>query len=269
MWNIIKSIRYSLRREITTYMFFIITILLLALFVYDTFGGVKLSEILEMTGSEAFISLMDVGAVVGIIVMSVAIIPNVFAGDFSGKYINYEILSGHKRDCQIMARVILSAVYMGLYYLVMIIVPIAFFTVLNGWGYSLPLKIALRQVVLLILVSARLFTVIAFISYALKNSLYSLVAFFTDMVLLLPIMLLSPNPESIEPTWLGLTNSLYGLLALTSTTNTYFGFEEGKDVVMSEFTYANELIPALFAVPVMITVFGILAMIAINSKRDY
>lgn len=268
MWNIIKSIRYSLRREMTTYLFFLITIIVVGFCTYDMFSGIKVSEIMEITGSKSFVLIIQATSI-GALFLALMIIPIVFAGDFTGKYIHYEILSGHKRNSQILSRTILSVIYVAIYFLVMIIVPVTFFTVINGWGYSLPLSVAIRQVVLLFLYSLRFSFIMAFICFALKNSLYSIVVFFVEITLMLPIMLLTPNQEMAGPSWIGLLLSVYNMLSLGEPTNTYLGFAEGMDVTMYEFSYAPELMPALFAVPVMVTVFCILAMYAINSKRDY
>ncbi len=265
MWNIIKSIRFSIKHSVSTYVVIAFSVLFMILNSIDSLSSMTLSD---LTGSNLFITLSS-SYPYGLIPIVIVLIANVFAGDFPNKFINYEVLSGHKRNSIVSARLLLGSIYFLLFYIIVMVIPITVVSLINGWGYVIPLSDASRQFALLLVTGYRMFAFLSLMTFVFGNILVSGLTFAIEVMFTIPLLLMSPDPEVMQPTWPGLLSSVYNVLATPDPTNSILGFADGKDINMCEFVYADGLLPPLFGVSIIVSVVCIALMYVINEKRDF
>ncbi|MBR4096932.1 MAG: hypothetical protein IKK42_06490, partial [Oscillospiraceae bacterium] len=126
MRNIIKALNYQTRTDNVTYYSILLGIFLTIFGMLD----------FDVTGSEyvAFegesISLLPVFL---ILMLGVRIL----GWDYADKTMNYEILSGHHRREVYFARVIVAHIWCIAFCVGFILLPVLFFTLINGWGTTM------------------------------------------------------------------------------------------------------------------------------------
>lgn len=133
MYNIIRSLNYSARRD-KTIIITIISMLGLPAFVAyleGMFGGDSMQK---MTPSIYFggqmMGTVFVFTCFGIMILACRLV----AGDASDKNINYEFLAGHSRGSIFAGRMIAGFMWGAVLNFIILMVPVAVFEILYGWG---------------------------------------------------------------------------------------------------------------------------------------
>lgn len=161
---------YQLRNDIFTVVTFLIAIVIqfASLFVGER------SSILSYTGSDYIVYM---GKMVPFVcfVLGLLLTCKICGGDFSDRTMNYEVLSGHTRWELYMGRIITSWMWCICGFLMICVLPIIFFSMINGWGYSVNFDWGLVRYGLLFVLLMRMITGFAVLTFFVKNSYIAMV----------------------------------------------------------------------------------------------
>ena len=138
MWNVIKAQNYQIKRSNSTWYVILFGLAFYVLVCFD----MDSIEYLKITGSAYFMQISGMLPFVGVAMMLV-LTCKVCGGDLTDKTMNYEILGGHSRRKIYFGRCAVAMLWsFGVGYL-MVLIPVLFFTVINGWGDSVSWKTVL------------------------------------------------------------------------------------------------------------------------------
>ena len=133
MFNIIKSLNYSARRDTVNWVT-IISLIIMPFFVLFIGGMLNQASTTEMTPSLYFAST-NLGTVYVFSLFGVMILAcRLVAGDAADKTLNYELMAGHSRSKVFLGRMIAGFMWGALLTFVIMMVPIGIFEFLYGWG---------------------------------------------------------------------------------------------------------------------------------------
>lgn len=164
MWNIMKAQSYQIKGDNL-----IIYGLLFSL-VLPVVGPLLDDAGLEyMTGSMYTVSMFSFLPFVFMII-SLIIVTRIMGWDMNDKTINYELLSGHSRAQVFFGRFIMSLVWTIIASVIVAVIPIAFFTIINGWGHSLKVSDFATRFSVILCPYIRWICEVVFITILVKNS---------------------------------------------------------------------------------------------------
>lgn len=168
MKNIMKAQLYQLLRSSILYK----TFLCLVVFQIMVFVVARHS-VLEMEGRafSAGNSLADGGYIVMCFALVFAIIATAYicGADFVDKTTNYELLTGHLRKEAYFGRALLSMQVGIAGAALLIIIPIAWLCVMDGWGNEMDFGKALLRLLLCLFPIWRIICEFIFLTYIVKN----------------------------------------------------------------------------------------------------
>lgn len=168
MKNIIKAQLYQLLRSSIIYKTFLcLVVFQIAIFV------VARRSVLELEGRafSAGNSLADGGYIIMCFALVFAIIVtgHICGADFVDKTTNYELLTGHLRRDAYFGRALLSMLVGMIGSIILIIIPIAWLCVMDGWGNEMDLGKALLRLILCLFPIWRIICEFVFLTYVVKN----------------------------------------------------------------------------------------------------
>lgn len=169
MKNLIKAQIYQI---LHTRVYFIVLFFFLAISVL--FGSVEymngadeLEEWQKLTASD-FATRMDM--IPTLSMMGMAFFSAfICAEDFGDKTIDYEIFSGRRRAQTYFSRIILSVAVSAFFVLLMQAVALVSCTVLEGWGDSIPVSVAVTRSLMLLFPMFRISCFFTLIAYIIKR----------------------------------------------------------------------------------------------------
>ncbi len=171
MWNIMKALRYQIKRDNYSIIILILAFLIPVMSLLLDDSGVELSE---MTGS-MYVSGY-VGEMYAFVLIAIVLLTTRITGwDYNDKTINYEIMTGHSKKEVFGARAILSILANILVYGIMMVLPMIVFTIMNGWGKSLLLKNAVIRYILMIFPIFRITCIFVLLTVIVANCYIALV----------------------------------------------------------------------------------------------
>ncbi|MBE5924206.1 MAG: hypothetical protein E7271_07045 [Lachnospiraceae bacterium] len=133
MYNIVKSLNYSARRD-TTIIITIISMLGIPAFVAYLSGMLNGDSMQKMTPS-AYFGGQTMGTVFVFTCFGIMILAcKLCAGDASDKTINYEFLAGHSRVSIFAGRMVAGFLWGAVLNFIIMMVPVVVFEMLYGWG---------------------------------------------------------------------------------------------------------------------------------------
>ncbi len=175
MKNIVKAQLYQLLRSSIIYKAF----LCLVVFQIMVFVVARRS-VLEMEGRafSAGNSLADGGYIIVCfaIIFAIILTGHICGADFVDKTTNYELLNGHLRRDIYFGRAILSMLVGLTGAIILIIIPIAWVGVMDGWGSEIDLGKALLRLLLCIFPIWRIICEFVFLTYVVKNPYLVMIA---------------------------------------------------------------------------------------------
>ncbi|MBQ9140252.1 MAG: hypothetical protein IJX63_00470 [Lachnospiraceae bacterium] len=175
MKNIMKAQLYQLLRSSILYK----TFLCLVVFQIMVFVVARHS-VLEMEGRafSAGNSLADGGYIVMCFALVFAIIAtaHICGADFVDKTTNYELLTGHLRKEVYFGRALLSMLVGLAGAALLIIIPIAWLCIMDGWGSEMDFGKALLRLLLCIFPIWRMICEFVFLTYVVKNPYLVMIA---------------------------------------------------------------------------------------------
>lgn len=270
MWNIIKSLRYAMRRSLIFYSAIACSLLLFGFFLYDFLGNPNLSE---LDGSMFFTSSLILALPVELF-LSLMVVSEICAGEYRDKLINYEIFAGYKRSTGVIARFVLSICYAAVVVLLIVILPTLLISAFRGWGYHISFKEAAFQLLVWFLTVVKLELFIGMLSFLTRNSIVGgVLGYLLEGAIVAYSLVVSeislPTEENPLNQAVGILSSLFTLLNLSEPNNFYMGFAEGHDVEVYEFTYGANYFPMFFAITVLSIIAYAGVTLYVNGKRDY
>lgn len=164
MWNIMKAQNYQIKGDnlIICGLLFSLVLPVLGLLFDD-------AELGSMTGSMYTVGMFSMLPFV-FLILSLIIATRITGLDMNDKTINYELLSGHSRAQVFFGRFIMSLAWTIVASVIVTVIPIVFFTVINGWGYSLTVNDAAARFAVSLCPYIRWICEVVFITILAKNS---------------------------------------------------------------------------------------------------
>ena len=147
MMGIIRSINYSLRRDVLVWItvFSMIALPFLLIMIVCNVAGIEFSMFTpSFYFAYQYMAIVSVMFLMAIIILSC----KVMGSDAADKTINYELLYGHKRDKVFAARVITGYMWGALLILLCVLLPLGYLTLFNGWGLQTNAKDVLIRTLL-------------------------------------------------------------------------------------------------------------------------
>lgn len=170
MYNLIKALNYQTRRD----NFLLYSVLagcfsyILTIIVYSEHGDLS-----KLCGGEAVAVFGSSCA--GVVFFFLILTARICGWDYGDKTMNYELLSGHSRSEVFWSRSIVSLGWCIPIGLLIIAVPTAIFTLINGWGDNMDFVGAALRFLLLIFPMFRLTCEFILLTFLLKNCYLSMV----------------------------------------------------------------------------------------------
>ena len=133
MYNIVKSLNYSARHDMTV-IITIISMLGIPAFVSYLTGMINGDSMQKMTPS-AYFGGQSMGTVFVFTCFGIMILAcKLCAGDAVDKTINYEFLAGHSRGSIFVGRMTAGFLWGAVLIFILMMVPVGVFELLYGWG---------------------------------------------------------------------------------------------------------------------------------------
>ncbi|MCR5213700.1 MAG: hypothetical protein K6E10_04740 [Eubacterium sp.] len=263
MFNIIRSLNYTARRSIVNWIT-IISLIIMPLFVMYIeiiLGGGEYS----ITPSAYFASQQMAGTYIftlfGLMILSC----NLSAGDAGDKTINYEYMAGHSRTSIFFARTIAGLLWGGLLVLILMMLPLAYLGIFNGWGPETDKENVILRSLLVI------FPIIRFSSFCIMVSMISRSAGKGIALgygsLLLVAMVTSIADEVFHKTVFYGTSYTNGYMLLISE-NCRAIVENGKKINIYDTGVSVEMIWKTILVSIAFTIIYLLIAFIYNKKTD-
>lgn len=204
MYNIMKSVNYTIRRDITVLVTFfaLLTAPLFAMFIASD-GKAE-----TMTGSMYFASMGDIYVLFLIAVLIIA--AKACGADAGDRTLNYELMAGHKRASVYWSRIFVGCIWSVLIVMAFHILPVGYLTLAKGFGGSVKVSDMLLRILLLTLTTFRLASFVMLLATVFRSVGMSIVI---GYVLIEASAFLSIFTEDGSMDWLiyatGLGNAMY------------------------------------------------------------
>ena len=153
MFNIFRSVNYTVRRDITV-LISLFTIIFFPVFTYifnSDGGNLKFKDI---TGNMYYMLTME--GYIFLMLIMLLITCRIMGSDMSDKTINFEILYGQKKMNIYGARVICVLIWSVLLVTILYAYPVIMFSIINGFGEGIKEKDMVIRYMLSILPSIRI-----------------------------------------------------------------------------------------------------------------
>ncbi len=245
MWNLIKAQKYQIKRDNGMIYIYLLGVLFYGAFWLDYLKGHKLEEI---TGSVAAIFNGQVCTIVAGILVAL-LTARIMGWDYNDKTLNYELLSGHSRAKVFWSRVLVSMLCCLVTVLVLFFVPMLVFGIINGWGVTADLGGVVLHYVLAIFPLFRFACECILLTVLMRNCymvmiigfvLYEFSWLVADMQALLTNVKLTTHFASTNVT------------RLLEFGRQYWGYIDGKDVVMYDTALETSLVLGTIGVSLLV-----------------
>lgn len=239
MRNIIRAMNYQIRTDNFTLYAVLVGIGAFVLGLMDAPRG-----LIQITGGE-YAASSAMGTMVMILPLCVMVLCTRICGwDQADKTINYEIMTGHSRNQVYFGRVIPSLIISVLLFYIILLLPLVFFTVKNGWGVNISFGGMALRLALMIFPLFRYCCFMILLTFLLRNCYTALIAgyFLTEIPSMFSILM--DELLNVSVTWqLSVTN----ITSLVSF-NSRMGFADGKDITVYDAGLSAEFVVLTIAV---------------------
>lgn len=138
MFNIIKSLNYTARRETVNWITIISMLILPAFIMY--ISGLLGDASGKMTSSNYFASQTMATVLIFMLFCIMILASRLSAGDAADKTINYEFMAGHSRGKVFAGRMIAGFLWGGILPFIILILPLLYLKLIFGWGPETDMK---------------------------------------------------------------------------------------------------------------------------------
>lgn len=260
MRDIIKAMNYQTRRDNFTIYILLFGIANVAMGFADA-----PRDVMELTGSGYAASeiLRSAASMTPLVIM--AFCARICGWDCNDKTINYELLSGHTKTEVFFGRAIPALIWSLAASTALIILPVMFFWVMNGWGEQASLGGIIARLALMYLPFIRAACESILLTFLLKNCYLAMIAgYFLFMIPFMVSMFIEDFSKAEPLSWQFTVTNLVQLFYL----NSKMGFIDGKDVAVYDTALAPELLWGTVASSVLISAAAIFLGLFAFKKSD-
>lgn len=262
MYNIMKAQMYQTVRDNGTYYTFLGGIIVFVMMFFSIAEeGIKLNE---LTGSEY---MSNMSGSLTTLLLALVFTVKICGSDMTDKTINNEMLTGIKRSKVYAGRIIVSLFYVLFCYILFTVLPVLIIGIVNGWGYTIPLKEAVLRLSLGVFPIVRYVCFIACIIFITMNQLaVGLIGF---LVMMFEAFFILLADELAMP----VLNKLLPLLTMAEFNeiedyNFTLGYIDGKDVQILADGMASETIMTIIIAGIISAVLYLVIGYAVFRKKD-
>lgn len=254
MRNIIKALTYQTRTDNVTYYS-----ILLAVFL-TIFGMLDF----DMTGSE-YVALNGESISFLPVFLILMLGVRILGWDYADKTMNYEILSGHHRREVYFARVIVAHIWCIAFCVVFMLLPVLFFTLINGWGTTMDFGGMALRFALAIFPMIRIVCQYVLLVFLVKSAYVAWAAgYLLSMLSMFIPMLFEVFVSNFKFTYQFANTNLTKLF----TFNQSIGYVNGEDVTICHTELEPSMIIGTIGVSVAVSVICIVLGYIIFKKSD-
>lgn len=260
MRDIIKAMNYQIRRDNFTIYILLFGIGSVAVGFADAPRGV-----MELTGGGYAASEILRSAVSMMPLVIMAFCARICGWDFSDKTISYELLSGHTKEEVFFGRAIPAFLLSIAASAALVILPVLFFSIKNGWGERASLAGIIARLALMFLPFVRAACESILLTFLLKNCYLAMIAgYFLFMTPFIVSMFIEDFTTAEPLSWQFTVTNLVQLFYL----NSKMGFIDGKDVTVYDTALAPELLWGTVISSVLISAASIFLGLYSFKKSD-
>ncbi len=184
MKDLIRAQMYQILRTRVYFWVFIACLALAVLFGVSEYlnGADDLDEGMLLTASDFFTRC---GMIATLFLGFSGFFVSFFTGDdFKDKTANYELMSGRLRKQSFFARVTVTVVFNILLGSLMMVLPLTLYSLLTGWGNSIPVSAAVTRILLMAFPFFRQICFYILLTYIIKRPGYAFLACYGYMCIL-------------------------------------------------------------------------------------
>ncbi|MGN0578328.1 MAG: hypothetical protein ACI4J4_06890 [Ruminiclostridium sp.] len=223
MYNLIKALNYQTRRD--NFLFYSVLAgcfsYILTIIVYSEHGDLS-----KLSGGEAVAAFGSSCA--GLVFFVLVLTARICGWDYGDKTMNYELLSGHSRAAVFWSRSIVSLVWCIPVGFLIMVLPTAVLTLINGWGDNMDFGGAAIRFLLTIFPLFRLTCEFILLTFIVKNCYLSMVLGFILTEITQIAVLFITDMSKIEITYQLAISNLTALFEF----NDKMGYVNGKDITV-------------------------------------
>lgn len=260
MINIIKALNYKMIRSIDTFVSVGVGILI-ALMPILMMGGESLRDINGGMYSQSYLQVMML-----IPYLMACILGATAVGmDMGDKTINYEILSGHSRAEVFMARVIVAIGWSVGTTIVVSALPIAIFTIANGWGPNVVFVDVLMQYIINIVAGVRMTGFVILMTTIVRHYIAGLfISYGIINTSLIPVMVLDELLKKEIPHVLAMSDVYY----LSGISNMMSVVENGEKIEKYDLSVDTGFFLVSILVALAMSAVYVIVAYFIHKNRD-
>lgn len=261
MQNLIKALNYQTRRDNFT--------------IYAVLAGAAMSAIslLDLLSDDMINVCGGVYAayngsngtvMMGIGIMLAILVSRICGWDMSDKTINYEVMSGHSRAKVYFSRVIVSVQWAVALSFLLLAVPTAIVTLMNGWGKETDMGGIAARYLLMLLPVLRLTSLMVMLTFVAGSFAAGAVLGYiiSEVGIMIPMILeeFLDMKFSFELASANMTKLL--------TLNSRLGYVDGRDMTVYDSAVSAELVLGTVLVSLAVSAVYIFIGYRVFMKRD-
>lgn len=264
MWNLIKSTNYYLVKK--PFFIALCIIAFISPFIYLIFSGC-FDAATEYSVSAVFPNLILIYFFLSMFTSTIA--AALVGEEQKNKVLNYEILYGHSREKIYISRFITINMWTIISMVVTVAPSFIYLLVAKEWGVSGDFKYAILRLLLLLLVLLKYSSFMVSSLFWFKNpQIASGIASGIDSIFTMAYMFISMLENGLTD-WFDKyvvpVISLAGALNICQIGNTKYGYVDGKDIPVYDFSFTTEY--ALKMVIISVVLIGIYMILGLKLYK--
>ncbi len=260
MRNIIKALNYQNCRD-----YFVIIVLLMCVAVSLFVDGIMLLENTGEPSGGEYLALSGSDMISTTLMFLILFITSRVCGwDYSDKTINYEIMAGHLRSSVYWGRIAVSMIWCMTAGAVVMILPYAVCSLINGWGVNMDLGYAAVRFLLTLFPMFRMVCEFALLTFLVKNCYVSLIAGYLFSGVVMMIQMFGEELFGIDIVYQFAVTNIIWLFRF----NYRPGFIDGEDVMIYDASVNALMIIGTIGASLAAGIICLLIGSALFRKRD-
>ena len=250
MFNIIKSLNYSARRDTPNWIT-IISLLLMPFFILFLSGMMNSGSTSEMTPSLYYASsnlgTVFVFSLIGVMILGSKLV----AGDAADKTLNYELMAGHSRTRVFTGRMISGFLWGTVLVFIIFMLPVGLFDLIYGWGPETVKGEVLLRCVLTFFTMMRYCAYVMMLATVTRSAGKGIALGYATMMI---IAIVQSILEELLKIVIVYPTAFTNGCALLIATNSKYVVENGKQVCKFDTAVTGEMIWKTIGVSILFTV---------------
>ena len=171
MLNIIKSQSYQLKRD--NFFYYALLAAGYIFFMSAVIGQSK--QLLSINGATFASEWASMSLTYTVLVFVLVLACRIVGGDYNDKTVNYEILSGHSRSTIYWSRMVACFMWIIPTALILMLFPVFFLTILNGWGDNAEFWPTMLRFLLALLPVVRMICEFSLLTLIFRNCYFGMI----------------------------------------------------------------------------------------------